>query len=115
MGDCPFPWLGPAHVARTRVKDTLIGKVNQAKEKRSLLPTGRTIRILIWQRLAPIAPRDIDKLHLWEVGGLLNTHMVEQDAAVVAEADRIMVDRVAKVEEFAAKAKDRKKAKRKRR
>lgn len=81
----------------TRLRNTLMGKVLAAQEKRSLLPTGKAIRAVMWQRLTPMAPDQIDHLELWQVGALLGHHMVEKDATEREEADRIIKQRADKI------------------
>lgn len=101
-------------MTRRRVANTPIGRVARAKEKRSLMPIGWTIRVAIWQRLHPMPPDVVDRLSLSAIGGLLNNHMVEADEQEVEAATRIMAERMTAVERFqharqARKAKSKKK------
>lgn len=98
-------------MTRTRARNTFFAQMERVKEKRSLLPLGKTIRAAIWQRLAPMHPEDVDRLLLWEVGALLNSHMVDRDVSEVANVERIMADRASRIEDFTAKRRDRQKAK----
>lgn len=74
-----------------------MGRVIAAQEKRSLLPTGKAIRAVLWQRLNHLHPDEVDRLQLWQIGAMLGNHMVEKDATEREEADRIMAERAKKV------------------
>lgn len=93
------------------MQNTLIGQIARAKEKKSLARVGTTIRGLIYRQLPNLSPRELDHLSISDIGLLLGNNWVEPDASEVAGAERIMADRVSKVEAFQAKRRERQKAK----
>lgn len=113
MGNRPFPWTGPVNVKRQRAKNTLVGKIQESQEKRSLLPLGTTIRGSVWRHLQPMHPDDVDKLYLWQIGVLLGNHLVDKGPSDpdVVEAQTTLKKRAPVIEGFIEKRKARQQGK----
>lgn len=67
-----------------------------------MLPSGKALRAQLYRTLAPRDPTDIDRLTLWQVGGLLRMDMQPpppEDQAEAAELLRSRAERVREVQE----------------